>query len=245
MSRIEERHVRDAYDRWHTDRAVDDNAITDLHNPWNSFVCENLPPIAGKLVLEIGCGRGQLTAHLAANGANVIGADFSVQALSLARHRITDDGYPAILLNADACHIPLADQSIDVVISCETIEHTPNPQAALAEFYRVLKPGGKLILTFPSYLNMSGLHRLYLWVRGRPYDSGASVQPIEQPLISFRVLAALRRLQFRIRRTHGTIHNLLLPGFTPMRLTALEQIPIIRTIAKPFALHIGVIAERQ
>jgi SAM-dependent methyltransferase len=237
--------VRIAYDQWHRDRASDDNLLADLKNPWNSFVCANLAEVAGKVVLEIGCGRGQLTRYLAAKGAKVVGADFSQEALTIARKRTRNNKDRLTLINADAGFIPLKDKSVDLVISCETIEHTSDPTKVLAEFHRVLKPNGRLMLTFPNCLNMSGLYRIYLWIRGRPYDSGASIQPIEQALIAFRILAKLRKIGFRILGTHGSVYNLLIPGFAPLRLTVVERIPLLRTLAKPFAIHFGLIAKRS
>lgn len=245
MSQVKERGVRETYDRWHADRAAVDDLLIDLQNPWNRFVCANLSDIADKLVLEIACGRGQLTAHLASSGARVVGADYSLRAVTMTRDRLDSHGRAAVMMNADACHLPLADASVDVVISCETIEHTPAPKQALAEFYRVLKPGGRLILTFPSHLNMTGLYRLYLWARRRPYNSGVAIQPIEQPLMAFRVLATLKKHGFRVLSTSGLAHYFLWPGRPPQRVEWIERAHVMRTLLKPFALHFGVIAERS
>ncbi len=243
MTSTQKEKIRKLYNQWHEGRAVVDDLIADLDNPWNKFVRHNLTDLAGKTVLEIGCGRGQLTTYLASKGASIIGADFSPQAVKITKNRVEKSGYKPISLNADACDLPLANDSIDFVISCETIEHTPKPQQALAEFYRVLKPSGRLILTFPSYLNMTGLYRFYLWLRNKPYNSGDVLQPIEQPLIAFCILRELEKLGFELLVTEGIAHYLLRPGKAPERMEWIDRNKFARLVLKPFALHYGVIAE--
>jgi SAM-dependent methyltransferase len=237
--------IRAEYNRWHDRREEVDNLVSDLNNPWNRFVCENLPDVEDRVVLEIACGRGQLTSFLVSKGARVIGADISTRALAITRERLRAQMSPAAVVTADACNIPLADNSVDLVISCETVEHTPDPVQVFAEFYRVLKPDGKLILTFPSHLNLTGLYRIYLWLRGRPYNSGVEVQPIEQPLLGFRVFSALRRLNFRILLSDSCGHYFLMPGRPPKRIRILESARVLRRLLSPFGLHFGVIAERS
>ena len=58
--------------------------------------------------------------------------------------------------------IPVEDAAFDIVISCETIEHVVDPLRALREVCRVLRPGGRLLLTTPNYLGPMGLYRAYL-----------------------------------------------------------------------------------
>ena len=239
------KRVRAEYNRWHDRREEVDDLPSDLNNPWNRFVCDNIPNLADKVVLEMACGRGQLTSFLVAKGAKVIGADISSRALAITRERLSAQMLAAMVVTADACKIPLADNSVDIVISCETVEHTPDPIQVFGEFHRVLKPDGKLILTFPSHLNLTGLYRIYLWLRGRPYNSGVEVQPIEQPLLGFRVFSALRRLNFRILSTDSCGHYFLMPGRPPKRIRILENAKVLRRLLSPFALHFGVIAVRS
>ncbi len=237
--------VRRRYDAWHDTRAALDDLDQDLANPWNSFVRAHVGAVEGRRVLDVACGRGQLSRFLAESGARVLSADFSSQAIAEARRRLIAAARPARLLAADAQRLPIRDGSVDLVVSCETIEHLGSPRTALAEFARVLAPHGRLILTFPSHLNLVGLHRLYLAARGRPYDSGAGAQPIERWLFAPLVLQRLRGLGFRIACREGLAHAVPVPGRPPLRLGWLERARWAQRATWPVALHVGVVAERR
>lgn len=102
--------------------------------------------IAGKRVLDIACGEGYGAAAMRKAGAkSVTGIDISEEACSHARERYGIDAR-----RGDAENIPLADGSVDVVVSFETVEHLPNPPRFLAECARVLVPGGRLIISTPN-----------------------------------------------------------------------------------------------
>src|SRR5262245_51450362 len=77
-------------------------------------------------VLEIGCGEGDLAAHLRAHRCPpvFVGLDISSQILSLAKQRYPDIHFVA----QTATNLPFESQSFDLVIACETLEHLPDPQ---------------------------------------------------------------------------------------------------------------------
>lgn len=101
--------------------------------------------VKDKRVLDIACGEGYGSAALRQSKAKmVIGIDISEQTCLHARRR-----YGLDVLQADAQTIPLADRSVDVVISFETIEHLPDPHKFLDECVRVLSPHGMLIISTP------------------------------------------------------------------------------------------------
>lgn len=107
--------------------------------------------VRGKRVLDLGCGDGVLSYLLAAKGADVIGADSSEDGLAHA-NKETAKRYVSgscKFISASAYEVPLPDESFDVVVSCEVIEHLPEPEKMLTEARRLLKKGGKLILTTP------------------------------------------------------------------------------------------------
>src|SRR5207248_1386422 len=143
--------------------------------PWHRLVLAHLDgarDLDGRRVLEVACGRGGFARALTSVSRSVdtlVAADFSETAVS--RGRASSRATDAVLrwVVADVQTLPHAGGVFDTVISCETIEHVPDPRAAIAEMARVLRPGGRLLLTSPNYLGPMGLYRAYLRVRGRPY----------------------------------------------------------------------------
>ena len=102
--------------------------------------------VAGKRVLDIACGEGYGAAALQkAGAANVIGVDISESACDHVRERYGLDARPGT-----AEKIPLANDSVDLIVSFETIEHVPNPSAFLDECVRILTPGGRLVISTPD-----------------------------------------------------------------------------------------------
>ena len=96
-------------------------------------------PLVGK-VLDVGCADRWVQAHCSAE-AEYIGLDFPVTGRGLY------GAHPDIF--ADAAQLPLVEGSIDVVVCLEVLEHIRRPTAALAEFARVLKPGGTMFFSMP------------------------------------------------------------------------------------------------
>lgn len=99
-------------------------------------------------VLDVPCGQGNLTAAIARAlpQGRVIGLDLSDTMLRLARTRLERAGLldRTLLVRADAQHLPLEDGSIDAVSACAGLHLFPEPDRAIAEMRRVLKPGGRV-----------------------------------------------------------------------------------------------------
>jgi len=116
--------------------------------------------IEGKDVLDIACGEGYGTAMLAQNARSVIGVDIADDAIEHARE--TYRAIPGIeFIRGDAAQIPLDDNSVDVVVSFETIEHHDRHREMLSEIRRVLRPKGLLVISSPNrvvYSELAGHH---------------------------------------------------------------------------------------
>lgn len=101
-------------------------------------------------VCDLACGYGYGAEVLAANSVvkSYVGIDASAIAVSQANQRFASDLRRYVLASATA--IPLGDQSVDTVVSLETLEHLVEPANAVEEFKRILRPNGVLVGSVPS-----------------------------------------------------------------------------------------------
>lgn len=101
--------------------------------------------LRGRLVLDVGCEAGYVSSRFLRRGARVVGFDICVPALHIFRKRL---GVTPIM--AFSQKMPFRDSSFDIVVCTEVIEHMPMLDECIKEMHRVLKPGGRLLLTFPN-----------------------------------------------------------------------------------------------
>jgi ubiquinone/menaquinone biosynthesis C-methylase UbiE len=102
--------------------------------------------LAGKDVLEIGCGTGVHARLLAEAGARLSAVDLTPTAVELTRKRLELAGLTADVREADAEALPYPDASFDFVWSWGVIHHSESTDKVIAEIARVLRPGGRLAL---------------------------------------------------------------------------------------------------
>jgi SAM-dependent methyltransferase len=110
----------------------------------------------GKRVLEIGFGLGSDLLSWAQGGAEVHGIDITEEHLRLAARNFALHGCEARLQLADAAHIPYPDGYFDIVYSNGVLHHTRDIEESLDEARRVLKPGGRLLMSV--YRRHSAFH---------------------------------------------------------------------------------------
>ena len=103
---------------------------------------------AGKTVLDIACGDGYGSAMLARHAAQVTGVDIDTPTVERARGKYAADNLR--FLQGSATDIPLDDNSVDLVVSFETIEHLTEQDRMLCEIRRVLRPDGFLLISSPD-----------------------------------------------------------------------------------------------
>jgi len=96
--------------------------------------------------LDAGCGTGFLSFELAARGHRVTGVDFAPAMLAEARRKAAERGVSVDFEEADAEQLPFAPGRFDVVISRHVLWTLPHPEAAIGEWIRVLRPGGRLVV---------------------------------------------------------------------------------------------------
>jgi ubiquinone/menaquinone biosynthesis C-methylase UbiE len=102
--------------------------------------------LAGRDVLEVGCGSGIAVQLFAEAGANVTAVDLTPWAVHTTRARLEAFGLAGNVTEADGENLPFEDASFDLVFSWGVIHHTSDMRRALAELVRVCRPGGTLVL---------------------------------------------------------------------------------------------------
>jgi SAM-dependent methyltransferase len=95
-------------------------------------------------VLENGCGIGAYVERLALHGGQVTGLEYDFERASDA-HKVAEN-----IINAAGEYLPFQEDSFDLILSHEVIEHVHDDQAAITEMVRALRPGGRLILFCPN-----------------------------------------------------------------------------------------------
>jgi len=101
---------------------------------------EELPP--GR-VLDAACGTGRHATYLAARGHEVVGVDQSGDMLAIARSKLPGASFH----HGSLTDLPLADRSVDAAVCALALVHVPDLGAALGELARVLRPGGRLLVS--------------------------------------------------------------------------------------------------
>lgn len=135
--------VRAGYDRWAAVYDHDGNPLQALEEP---FMRNALVEVRGRSVLELGCGTGRHTAWLVQGGADVTALDFSEGMLAKARAR---RGVAAVrfLVHDLGQPLPFADNEFDIAVSGLVLEHLRDLNLFFGEARRVLKPGGRAIIS--------------------------------------------------------------------------------------------------
>jgi SAM-dependent methyltransferase len=111
-------------------------------------------------LLEIGCGAGNLLLHATVRGSYPVALDVALASLAFVRSRLEDarsgSESPAgfVCIQSTSEKLPFADGSFDCILLSELIEHLASPQLTIDEAARVLRPGGRLLVTTPNYRSL-------------------------------------------------------------------------------------------
>lgn len=128
------------YRQWAATYDAPRNSLFDCDEPVMHQIIDALP--AGD-ALDAACGTGRYAEYLAGRGHRVIGVDSSPDMLERARARVPSGKF----LLGDLHQLPLPDSSVDLVVSGLAVSHVPSLAPVMAEFARVLRPGGHLAIS--------------------------------------------------------------------------------------------------
>jgi SAM-dependent methyltransferase len=137
--------TREGYDSWAPVYDEQPNQLLEIEQPIVREILDRLPI---GVALDAACGTGRHAAYLASLGHTVIGVDSSPGMLARAREKVPQGEFH----EADLHQLPLADDSVDLVVCAIALVHLADIEGPFREFARVLRPGGHLVVS-----NQSGL----------------------------------------------------------------------------------------
>jgi ubiquinone/menaquinone biosynthesis C-methylase UbiE len=142
----------DRYDQWFS------TPIGRLVKQYESeLLLQMANPRPGERVLDAGCGTGLFTLDLLRAGAEVVGLELSLPMLGRAGQRST--GYPFHMVHGNMSSLPFADRTFHKAVSVTAIEFIEDARSAIAELFRVTRPGGRIVV--------ATLNRLSPWAARR------------------------------------------------------------------------------
>ncbi len=137
---------------WHYARVVDwgagnyERTAAELE-PVARTVVEQAELVPDEDVVDLACGTGNAALLAAACGTRVVGVDSARRLLDVAQHRAHAQGIELDLRQGDLLSLPVADAAVDVVLSVFGVIFAPDPARALREVARILRPGGRALLS--------------------------------------------------------------------------------------------------
>jgi 2-polyprenyl-6-hydroxyphenyl methylase / 3-demethylubiquinone-9 3-methyltransferase len=193
--------------RW-WDRNSEFKPLHDINPLRMGFIDEQVN-LAGRKVLDVGCGGGILTEAMAHRGAEASGIDMGEAPLAVAQLHLLESDLVVDYQQASAEDHAESNPSVYSVITClEMLEHVPDPASVLKACYQMLEPGGHLFLSTinrnpKSYLFaiLGAEYVLHMLPKGT-HDYAKFIKPSE-------LSAMAREAGFVLQKTAGMTYNLL------------------------------------
>lgn len=221
-----------------------------------SLLSSRYLPGANLRILDAGCGTGGTLTFLE-NFGRVIGIDKMHLALNYAQHRGQQGEHHATLAWASVTALPFASASFDLVTSLDVIYHlgVANDEAALAEFHRVLRPGGRLLLRLPAHEWLRGRHDVAVHTRHRYTRSEVAAKLARCGLVPETLsyanawllpLVAIKRLRERRNNAHSASDLVSGPPRFNGVLHAIlsSEAPFICSVGLPFGSSVVALARK-
>ena len=162
------------------------------------FIFEKAGAFKGR-ILEIDTGKGRFSLTLAQAGHSVVSIDISREEQAIARLNLryfkVDKQVELRIESAES--LSFEDANFDIIFSVNTIHHLSNPLRAVEELLRVIKPGGKIVLSDFSKQGMSLMDEIHMQEKKKPHDGQEKLSEVESYFKSrnIRVETYNRQLQ--------------------------------------------------
>jgi ubiquinone/menaquinone biosynthesis C-methylase UbiE len=132
--------TQEGYAQWAPYYDEPGNQLLDIEQAVVREILDGLPP---GVALDAACGTGRHATYLAELGHEVIGVDSSPEMLAVARTKVPSGEFH----EGDLYRLPLADETVDLVVCAIALSHVPDLDRAMGELVRVLRPGGHLVIS--------------------------------------------------------------------------------------------------
>ena len=170
---------------------------------------------AGETILDIGCGNARDIVPILRANARIVGVDISPEMIRQGKSDLANAGFPDVDLRVgDATALDFPAGIFDAVLCSEVIEHIPDASRAIGEIFRVLRPGGRLVLSTPNRASWYGFDRYIVWARmlrrtwNHPFDNWRTITELS-------TLLEEQGFAVEVTRTACYVPGFLLTYFVP------------------------------